>query len=325
MRRRQFLVGLGIAAAYGSSTAHSQKALPVVGFLSSRSPAESSDHVESFRKGLRQMGLIESQNVELAFRWAEGRYEQLSALAAELVQLPVAVLFAAGGTPSAVAAKAATSTIPIVVLAADLVGQELVASLSHPGGNVTGISNLASDLPSKSTALLKELMPEAMIIGYLINPANPTSVKSAQQALLAAQALGIELRVVKAETSRELADAFAELAKLRIVALGMMADAFLDSHRERILALSAQNRIAGCYPWREYVFAGGMMSYGTNLTESYRQAGLYAARLLKGEKPSELPVMQPTKIELVLNLATAKNLGIDIPPTLLAIADEVIE
>jgi putative ABC transport system substrate-binding protein len=271
------------------------------------------------------MGFVEGQNVNIAFRWADGRYERLPALAAELVDLPVAGLFAAGGTPAALAAKAATSTIPVVFLTTNPVGLGLVASLGHPGGNVTGISNLASDLPSKSTELLKRLMPAASVIGFLVNPTNPSSTIHARQASLAASDLGVELRVINAGTPQELADAFAELAKSRIIALVVMADAFLDSQRERIVALSVQNGIAGCYPWRDYVLAGGMMSYGTNLSDSYRQAGIYVGRILRGEKPSDLPVLQPTKIELVLNLKTAKTLGIAVPPTLLAIADEVIE
>jgi putative tryptophan/tyrosine transport system substrate-binding protein len=300
-----------------------QTAMPVVGFLSSRSPAESSSLVESFRKGLRQIGLVEGQNAAITFRWAEGRYERLPALASELVDLPVAVLFAAGGSPTALAAKAATSTIPVVFITSDPVGLGLVASLSHPGGNVTGISNLATDLPSKSTELLKQLVPGANAIAYLVNPTNLSADANSKQASLAASALGIQLRVLKAGTPRELDEVFAELARLRIVALEVMADAFLDSQRERIVELSAQNRIVGCYPWRDYVLAGGMMSYGTNLSDSYRQAGIYAGQILRGEKPSELPVMQPTKIELVLNLKTAKTLGIAV--ALLAIADEVIE
>jgi putative ABC transport system substrate-binding protein len=314
-----------VAAGWPLAVRAQQMAMPVVGFLSSRSPAESSSLVESFRRGLRQIGLIEGQNAAITFRWAEGRYERLPALASELVDLPVAVLFAAGGSPTALAAKAATSTIPVVFITSDPVGLGLVASLSHPGGNVTGISNLATDLPSKSTELLKQLVPGANAIAYLVNPTNLSADANSKQASLAASALGIQLRVLKAGTPRELDEVFAELARLRIVALEVMADAFLDSQRERIVELSAQNRIVGCYPWRDYVLAGGMMSYGTNLSDSYRQAGIYAGQILRGEKPSELPVMQPTKIELVLNLKTAKTLGIAVAPMLLAIADEVIE
>jgi putative ABC transport system substrate-binding protein len=326
VHRRDFITMAAAAALLRPGEGRAESAAtPVVGFLSGRSPSESSDLVASFRKGLRQMGLVEGQNVALAFRWADGRYERLQALAMELVQLPVAVLFAAGGTPAALAAKAATSTIPVVVSTTDPVGLGLVASLSHPGGNITGISNLASDLPSKSIELLKQLIPSAKVIAYLVNPTNPSAALHAERASLAATALDSELRLVRAGTPQALTDAFAEIAEARIAALGVMADAFFDSQHARIVELSARDRIVGCYPWRDYVTAGGMMSYGTNLLESYRQAGLYVGRILRGEKPSDLPVMQATKIELVLNLKTAKALGIVVPPTLLAIADDVIE
>jgi putative tryptophan/tyrosine transport system substrate-binding protein len=326
MRRREFIMLIGgVAAGCPLATRAQQTATPVVGFLSSRSPSESSVLIDSFRKGLRQLGSVEGQNVNIAFRWADGQYERLPALASELVDLPVAVLFAAGGSPAAFAAKEATSTIPVVFITSDPVSLGLVASLNKPGGNLTGISNLATDLPSKSTELLKQLVPTANAIAYLVNPTNFSAEANARQASLAAKALGVELRVLKARTSRELDDAFSELAQHRIVALEIMADAFFDSHRERIVELSARNGIAGCYPWRDYVLAGGMMSYGTNLSDSYRQAGIYAGRILRGEKPSDLPVMQPTKIELVLNLKTAKTLELTVAPTLLAVADEVIE
>ena len=326
MQRREFITLIGGAAAVWPVAARAQqKAMPVVGFLSSRSPSESSSLADSFRRGLRQIGFVEGQSVIIAFRWAEGRYDRLPALATELIDLPVTSLFAAGGSPTALAAKGATSTIPIVITSADPVGLGLVASLSHPGGNVTGISNLSSDLPSKSTELLKQLVPEANEIAYLVNPTNRNAEPNWKQASLAASVLEIKLRVFNAATTRELDEAFAEIAKRRIVALEVMSDAFFDSQSERIVELSTHNKIVGCYPWRDYVLAGGMMSYGTNLLDSYRQAGIYTGRILRGEKPSELPVMQPTKIELVLNLKTAKTLGMTVPPTLLAIADEVIE
>ena len=325
MKRRTFIALIGSAAVSPLVARAQQKPMPVVGFLSSRSPSESSGAVDSFRKGLRQIGFVEGQSVVIAFRWAEGRYDRLPALASELIDLPVAALFAAGGSSAALAAKGATSTIPIVFVSSEPVGMGLVASLSHPGGNVTGISNLASDLPGKSTELLKQLVPGVNAIAYLVNPTNQSAEFSRQQASLAARALGIELRVLTAETPRELDEAFTELTRLRIVALEVMADAFFDSQRERIVELSAHSGIVGCFPWRDYVLAGGMMSYGTNLLESYRQAGIYAGRILRGERPSDLPVMQPTKIELVLNLKTARMLGITVPTTLLAIADEVIE
>lgn len=325
MKRRDFVAGIGMTAIWPLAARAQRPSLPVVGVLSGRSEVESSALIESFRKGLRQMEFVEGQNIAVEFRWADGRYERLPALASELANLPVTVMFAAGGALPAHAAKAATPTIPVVFVSSDPVGLGLVASLSHPGGNVTGISNLATDLPSKSTALLKQLMPDARAVAYLVNPGSPSAPGNAEQASSAAAALGIELRVVKAQTPEQLDAAFAELAKERISLLEVMADAFLDSHRDRIVELSAQNRIAGCYPWPDYVTSGGLMSYGTNLADSYRQAGIYVGRILRGEKPSELPVMQPTRIELVFNLKTARKLGIAVPPTFLAIADEVIE
>ncbi|MGY3341426.1 MULTISPECIES: ABC transporter substrate-binding protein [unclassified Bradyrhizobium] len=324
MKRREFL-GLVGGSAVWPLAASAVESVPIVGFLSARSLSESAPLVESFRRGLRQMGLVEGKNVNIVFGWAEGQYSRLPDLAKELVNLPVSVIFAAGGSPAALAAQASTSSVPIVFVMSDPVNLGLVASLSHPGGNTTGISNLASDLPSKSTQLLKQLRPDAKAIAYLVNPANPTASPNTTQASEAASVLGVELRMAHAGTLQEIDDAYADMARLGVVALQVMADAFLDTRLERIIELSAKYRIAGCYPWRDYVVAGGMMSYGTNLTDSYRQAGIYAGRIIKGERPADLPVLQPTKIELVLNLKTAATLGIAVPPQLLAVADEVIE
>jgi len=325
MKRRDFVVGMGMAAILPRA-AHAQRpSLPVIGVISGRSAVESSALIEAFRRGLRQMDLVQGQNVAIEFRWADGRYERLPELATELAKLPVSVMFAAGGGPPASAAKAAASTIPVVFVASDPVRLGLVASLNHPGGSVTGISNLATDLPGKSTELLKQLVPDAKVIGYLLNPTNLSAPGYAKQASSAARALGVELRVVKAQTPEQLDTAFAALAKDRISVVEVMADAFFDSNRDRIVELSAQNKIAGCYPWPDYVSSGGLMSYGTDLSDSYRQAGIYVGRILRGEKPSDLPVMQPIKIHLILGLKTAKQLGIPVPPSLLAIADEVIE
>lgn len=324
MKRRKFLGLVGAAAAWPLATV-AQQPVPIVGFFSGRSPTESTALVESFLRGLRQMGLVEDKSVRIVFRWAEGHYERLPDLAASLVNLPVNVIFAAGGSPVALAAKAATSSIPIVFVASDPVKFGIVASLSHPGGNVTGISNLATDLPSKSTQLLRQLRPDVKTMALLVNPTNLSATVHAKQASEAANALGVELHVIGAETPQEIDKAFAEMAKLGIAVLQVPPDAFLDSQRERIVEWSARNRITGCYPWRDYAVAGGLMSYGTNLADSYRQAGIYAGRVIKGEKPADLPVMQPTKIELVLNLKAAGALGITVPPQLLAIADDVIE
>jgi len=312
-------------AAVWPRAAAAQQPVPVVGFFSGRSPSESTALVESFRRGLRQLGLVEDKNVMIVFRWAEGRYERLPDLAANLVNLPVNVIFTAGGSPVALAAKAATSSIPIVFVASDPVNFGIVASLSHPGGNATGISNLATDLPSKSTQLLMQMRPDTKTIALLVNPTNLSASLHAQHASEAANALGVELHMIGAETLQEIDKAFAQMENLGIKVLEVTPDAFLDSQREHIVELSTMNRITGCYPWRDYAVAGGLMSYGTNLADSYRQAGIYVGRIVKGERPADLPVMQPTKIELVLNLKTAAVLGVAVPPQLLAVADEVIE
>ena len=323
MKRREFISLVGGAAAWPLVARAQQPAMPVIGFLSSRSPGESADLVGAFRKGLRQMGFVEGQSTVIAFRWAEGHYERLATLAS--ANLNVAVLFAAGGSPSALAAKAATSTIPIVFLASDPVILGLVSSLNQPGGNVTGISNVVTELPGKSLGLLKQTVPTAETVGYLVNPASPIVKLSLKDAHAAANTLGIQLHELNASTQIGLDEAFTTLEKLHIAALGVMADPFFDSHRDRIVELSAKYRIAGCYPWREYVLAGGLMSYGPNLADQYRQAGIYAGRILRGESPASLPVMEPTKFEFVINLKTAKAFGLTIPPDILSIADDVIE
>jgi len=324
VKRRALLTLLGGAAAAWPLAARAQQQ-PVIGFLSSRGPGESIEPVAAFRKGLRQIGFAEGPNLIIAFRWAEGQYERLSAMASELVGLNVAVLVAVGGAPSAVAAKRATSTIPVVFLTSDPVHLGLFASLNRPGGNVTGISNLSTEIAGKTVGLLRQLAPTADAMAYLVNPQSPNAAAFSRDAQSAANSLGIQLHFLNASTLRELEEAFATLTKLRIGLLSVMADPFFDSQRERVVELSAQHRIAGCYPWREYPVAGGLLSYGTNLPESYRQVGIYTGRILKGEKPADLPVMQATKFEFVINLKTAKTLGLEFHPQLLATADEVIE
>jgi putative ABC transport system substrate-binding protein len=326
MQRRAFITLLGGAAMTWPLPARAQQAMPLIGFLSSRSPGESAGVVAAFRQGLTETGFVEGQNLTIAFRWAEGRYDRLPALAAELVSLRVAVLYSAGGPPAALAAKAATSAIPIVFSAAsDPVGLGLVASLNRPGGNVTGMSLFASDLWAKNVELLKELVPTASVMAYLVNPSTPGVANYLKGAAQAASALGIDIHLFNASTEHELDEAFASLAKLRAGGLIVPNEPYLDSQRDRITALAARYAVPGLYNLREYVVAGGLASYGPSLPDSYRRAAMYAGRILKGEKPADLPVQVPTKFEFVINLKTAKALGLIVPPTLLARADEVIE
>ena len=325
IQRRAILELIGVAFAWPLA-ARAQQGATAIGFLSSRSPGESAAVVAAFRDGLREQGFVEGQNLTIAFRWAEGHYDRLPALAAELVALRVALLFAAGGPPSALAAKRATSTVPIVFSAAsDPVRLGLVASLSRPGANITGMSTLTTPLGAKGIELLKELLPKASVIGYLVNPSNPSGKLETGEADAAADALGVRLRPFNASTLAELDSAFANLGKMRVDALVVAGEPFFDSQRDKIVGLAAKYGIPASYAWRENVVAGGLMSYGASLADSYRQAGVYAGRILKGEKPADLPVMQPAKFELVLNLRTARALNITIPQSLLLRADEVIK
>jgi putative ABC transport system substrate-binding protein len=325
MKRRDFLGTLGAAAAWPLAV-NAQQAMPVIGFLSSRSPQESERNVAAFRRGLREAGYIEGQNLIIAFRWAEGRYDRLPALASELVGLRVAAMVAAGGTPPALAAKSATSTIPVIFSAVgDAVGSGLVSSLNRPGGNVTGMSIIAAAVGAKRVEMLKDLVPTISVMAYLGNPLNPNAEREAKEAQTAARTLGIELHVAKASTEPALNAAFESLGHLNVQGLVTAADGFFDSRPDILVALAARKSIATSYPWREYVLAGGLMSYGANLADSYRQAGIYTGKVLKGDKPADLPVMQPTRFDLVINLKAAKALGLTVPPTVLARASEVIE
>ena len=298
----------------------------MIGFVSSRAPEESASHVAAFRRGLSEAGFVEGQNLSIAFRWAEGHYDRLPALAAELVNLRVAVLFAAGGPPSALAAKEATSTIPVIFSAvSEPVRLGLVPSLNRPGGNVTGMSLLNAELVAKTAQLLKETVPAAAVIAFLVNPSGPSAEIYLNEAPAAARALGIQIPVLNASTEQDLDEAFASLGKLGAGGLVVPAEPFFDSQRERIVSLAAQRGVPMIANLREYVVAGGLMSYGPSLPDLYRRAGIYVGRVLKGEKPADLPVMQPTKFDLVINLKTAKALGLTVPPALLAVADELIE
>ena len=327
MKRRDFIRVLGGATALSPLPAWAQQpSMSMIGFLSSRSPGESAGVVAAFRQGLSETGFVEGRNLAIAFRWAEGRFDRLPELAAELVNLPVALLFAAGGPPTAFAAKAATLTIPIVFSAvSDPVEIGLIPSLNQPGGNITGMAIFNATLGAKRIELMKELMPTVGVIGYLLNPSDQMSEIETKGALAAARSLGIELHVLNASSENELDTAFAAIANLGIRALVVSGEPFFDSQRDRIVGLSSRYGVAAIYAWREYVVAGGLTSYGTDLPDSYRQAANYAGRILKGEKPANLPAMQPTKFHLAVNLNIAKTLGITVPPTLLARADEVIE
>jgi putative ABC transport system substrate-binding protein len=327
MRRREFITLLGGAAVAWPFLARAQqKPVPVIGFLSSRFPDESAGVASAFRQGLGEAGYVVGQNVAIEYRWAEGHYDRLPALAAELVSQRVSVILAAGGPPAAFAAKAATSTIPIIFSAApDPVQLGLVASLNQPGGNVTGMGVFTATLGAKGVELLKQLVPTASQMAYLVNPSNPSAEIEVQEVLGAAKAIGIALQVFKASTDDELDAAFEAMGALPAHGLAVAGESFFDSRRQKIVALAARFRIPTAYAWRENVALGGLLSYGTSLPDSYRRAGVYAGRVLKGEKPSNLPVMQPTRFELTINLKTAKDLGLAISPILLARADEVIE
>ena len=315
MRRREFVAALGTAAAWPLAARGQQTAMPVIGFLGSASAEPWTRLVAAFRAGLKERGYIDGQNVTLEFRWAEGRYEHLPAMAADLVRKKVAVLVSTGGVATIRAAMAATTTIPTVfTVGGDPVRLGLVASLSRPGGNVTGIYMFTSTLDTKRLGVLRDMIPAATVIAALINPSNPPAEIQSQNILEAARSLGLQVRFLYASTEHEINAEFSRLAQLHAGAMQVAADPFFFSRRDYIAALAARHRIPAIYEQREFAVAGGLMSYGTNFFDSYRQAGVYTGRILKGEKPTDLPVMQSTEFELVINLNTAKSLGIDVPP-----------
>jgi putative ABC transport system substrate-binding protein len=328
MRRREFISGAGgaLGAVAWPLSLRGQPNPPVVGFMSSRAPEDSANLVAAFQKGLREGGLVEGRNVVVEYRWGHGDYSRLPALAAELVNRPVAVLTAVGGEASVRAAKQATATIPIVFsMGSDPVAIGLVKSLNRPGGNVTGINVLASQMETKRLGLLHELVPDASTIGALLNEKFPPAANQLQQLDEAARTLKQRMFIAKAGNDAELNAAFAALVQQHVGALLVAADPYFDTRRERIIAFAAEHRLPAMYQFREYAEAGGLVSYGIGLAEGYREVGGYAARIVKGEKPAELPVQLVTKFELIINLKTAKTLGFEFPPTFSARADEVIE
>ncbi|MGA8750561.1 MAG: ABC transporter substrate-binding protein [Pseudolabrys sp.] len=327
MQRRQFITLLGGTAAGWPLAARAQQVpLPVVGFLNSASPQPFGKYVAGFRAGLKEAGYVEGQNVTIEFRWAEGHYDKLPGLAADLVRRKVAVLVATGGSPSVVAAKAATSTIPIVFTSgSDPVRSGFVTSLNRPGGNTTGVNFFVTVLEGKRLGLLRALIPGIQLITVLFNPDRPTHATEVREVQEAARAIGQQIHILLASSESAINAAFATATQLHAGAMLVGSDPFFNSQRDKIIALAARHSIPAIYELREFAQAGGLMSYGTNLTIGYRQVGVYVGRILKGEKPGDLPVVQSTKFEFVINLKTAKALGIEVPPNLSAEADEIIE
>jgi putative tryptophan/tyrosine transport system substrate-binding protein len=327
VRRREFITLLsGAAAAWPLAARAQQVAMPVIGYLSSRSPDDTRHLLAAFLRGLNEAGYVEGQSVMIEYRWARGQYDRLAAMAAELAGRPVTILVATGGEPAALAAKAVSSTVPIVfATGGDPVRLGLAASYNRPGGNATGINFLTATLEAKRLGLLHELLPNLGTIGVVLNPDFPLAEAQLLDMQDAARALGLQIHPLRANTDGEVEAAFEIMARERIGALAVAASPFFDTRQDLLVALAARHSVPAVYQFREYAAAGGLMSYGIDPLDAYRQVGVYAGRILKGAKAGELPLLQPTKFEFVINLRTAKALGIKFSDNLLSLADEVIE
>ena len=327
MKRREFITLLGNAAAAWPLAAHAQQpAMPVIGYLGAQSPAVFTSRLRAFRQGLGETGYVEGRNVAIEFRWAEGQHNRLSALAADLVGRQVAVIVAPGGAPAALAAKSATTTIPIVFeMGADPIATGLVGSLNRPGGNLTGVSSLNVEVTPKRLEILREVIPTAAVVAVLINPTSPTADSQLKSLQATNRSLGLQIHVLHASAVRDFDTVFATLLERRAAGLVVASDGFFATHSEQLAALTVRHAVPAIHQSRDFTIAGGLMSYGGNFVESHRQTGVYAGRILKGENPAELPVQLVTKVELFINLKTAKTLGVTVPLPLLGRADEVIE
>jgi putative ABC transport system substrate-binding protein len=327
MRRRQFITLLGGATVLWPFVARAQRPPnPVVGYLSTASPAAFTQFSEAFQRGLKDVGYVDGQNLAIEYRWAEGHYDRLPAMAADLVARKVAVIASTGGPPAVEAAAAATSTVPIVFLSSDnVLRQGIVASLNRPGGNITGVAMSIANLASKCLQFISEVLPKNAPLAMLVNPNDSETTVVTGEIEAAVRQLGIRLNVVSASNEKEIDQAFAKIAEQHTGGLIVQGDALFTSRRDQIVQLAARNSLPTIYMWSEFPTSGGLMSYGNNLLENYRQVGNYTGRILKGEKPADLPVMQPTKFEFVINLKTAQALGLTLPQALLVAADKVIE
>jgi putative tryptophan/tyrosine transport system substrate-binding protein len=326
MKRREFITLLGGAAAWPLAARAQQPAMPVIGYLGAQSPAAFASRVTAFRQGLGETGYAEGRNVAIEFRWAEGQHDRLPSLAADLVARKVAVIVAPGGPPAAIAAKSVTTTTPIVFeMGADPIAVGLVASLNRPGGNLTGVSSLNVELTPKRLEILHETIPAGAVVAVLLNPTSPTADSQLTNLQVAARALGLQLHVLHASTQRDFDPVFATLLQLRASGLVVASDTFFGTHSEQLAALTARHAVPAIHQSRDFTLAGGLMSYGGSFVESHRQAGVYTGRIIKGDKPADLPVQQVTKVELLINLKAAKTLGLTFPLALLGRADQVIE